>query len=101
MKMDQLLSKVSEYAVMVLAPKAQSWASKFIIGSAPVAVAAKAEGFIRMIGAVDESGEVNIEMVKAVVLSGFKTAGHVDLFGGLLGFDPADAEEFFAWLERG
>ena len=101
MKMDQLISKVSEYAVTVLSPKAKSWASKFVIGSAPVAMAAKADGFIRMIGAVDESGEVNIEMLKGVVLSGFKTAGHVDLFGGLLGFDPSDAEDFFKWIERG
>ena len=101
MKMDQLISKVSEYAVTVLSPKAKNWASKFIIGGAPVAIAAKADAFIRMIGAVDESGEVNIEMVKGVLLSGFKTAGHIDLFGGLLGFDPSDAEDFFKWLEQG
>ena len=100
MKMDQLISKVSEYAVTVLSPKVKNWASKFVIGSAPVAMATKADGFIRMIGAVDESGEVNIEMLKGVVLSGFKTAGHVDLFGGLLGFDPSDAEDFFKWLEQ-
>lgn len=100
MKMDQLISKFSEYAVTVLSPKAKNWASKFVIGSAPVAMAAKADGFIRMIGAVDESGDVNIEMLKGVVLSGFKTAGHIDLFGGLLGFDPSDAEDFFKWLQQ-
>ena len=46
MKMDQLISKVSEYAVTVLSPKAKNWASKFVIGSAPVAMAPKADGFI-------------------------------------------------------
>lgn len=100
MKLATLLEKINEYSVTVLASKAKTWPAKFMIGAGTVAMANKAEDFIRATGLVDEDGDVDIATLHKFVAAGFKTAGHVDLFGGILGFDPEDAEDFFMYLNR-
>ena len=100
MKLSTLLEKLNEYSITVLACKAKTWPAKFMIGAGTVAMAKKAEDFIRATELVDEEHNVDIPTLHHLVDAGFKAAGHVDLFGGILGFDPSDAEEFFIWIDR-
>ena len=98
MKLELFLDKINEYAVNVLSAKAKSWPAKFMIGAGVVAMRQKASEFIRAAGLVSTEGDVDISSLHNIVSSGFKTAGHVDLFGGVLGFDPEDAEDFFSYI---
>ena len=100
MKLDELEQKVNSYALTVLAPKAQSWSARFAIGAGSVAMKDKVGSFVRMAGAMREDGEVDMDVLHRVVMAGFETAGHVDLYGGIVGFDPQDAEELFSYLGR-
>lgn len=98
MKLELFLDKINEYAVNVLSTKAKSWPAKFMIGAGVVAMRQKASEFIRAAGLVSAEGDIDISSLHNIVSSGFKTAGHVDLFGGVLGFDPEDAEDFFSYI---
>ena len=98
MKLELFLDKINEYAVNVLSTKAKSWPAKFMIGAGVVAMRQKASEFIRATGLVSAEGDIDIPSLHNIVSSGFKTAGHVDLFGGVLGFDPEDAEDFFSYI---
>ena len=98
MKLELLLDKLNEYAVNVLSAKAKSWPAKFMIGAGVVAMRQKAREFISAAGLVSAEGDIDISSLHNIVSSGFKTAGHVDLFGGVLGFDPEDAEDFFSYI---
>lgn len=100
MQISDLIAKVREFAATVLVGKAKSWMTKFAIGAGMEAVADKAEGFIRATGTVAADGFVDIEKLHRIVTAGFGSAGHIDLLGGLLGFDPQDAEELFAYIEN-
>lgn len=98
MKLELFLDKINEYAVNVLAAKAKSWPAKFMLGAGAVAMRQKASDFISATGLVSAEGDVDISALHDIVSSGFKTAGHIDLFGGVLGFDPEDAEDFFSYV---
>jgi hypothetical protein len=98
MKLELFLDKINEYAVNVLAAKAKSWTAKFMLGAGAVAMRQKASDFISTTGLVNAEGEVDVASLHKIVSSGFKTAGHIDLFGGILGFDPEDAEDFFSYI---
>lgn len=98
MNTEELSAKVLEYARSVLAPKAKTWPAKFMIGAGSVSIARKAPSFALMAGAVSGDGTVDMPVLHEVVKSGFEAAGHLDLPGGLLGFDPQDAEDLFTWL---
>lgn len=98
MKLELFLDKINEYAVNVLAVKAKSWPAKFMIGAGAVAMRQKASDFIGATGLVNAEGNVDVPSLHNIVSSGFKTAGHIDLFGGVLGFDPEDAEDFFSYI---
>ena len=99
MKLELLLDKLNEYAVTVLAAKAKSWPAKFMLGAGAVAMRQKTSDFISATGLVSPEGDVDISLLHNIVSSGFKTAGHIDLFGGVLGFDPEDAEDFFSYIQ--
>lgn len=98
MKLEIFLDKINEYAVNVLATKAKSWPAKFMIGAGAVAMRQKASDFISATGLVNAEGNIDVSSLHNIVSSGFKTAGHIDLFGGVLGFDPEDAEDFFSYI---
>lgn len=97
MKIDMLSQKVGEYARGVLAPKTSEWTSRFALGAASVVAARRVPALVAAAGAVGPDGEVDVALLREVVKAGFEQAGHVDLFG-VLGFDPSDADDFFAWL---
>ena len=98
MKLELFLDKINEYAVNVLSSKAKSWPAKFMIGAGAVAMRQKASDFISAAGLVNADGDIDVSLLHNIVSSGFKTAGHIDLFGGILGFDPEDAEDFFSYI---
>ena len=98
MKLELFLDKINEYAVNVLSTKAKSWPAKFMIGAGAVAMRQKASEFIRAAGLVNAEDNIDVSSLHNIVSSGFKTAGHIDLFGGVLGFDPEDAEDFFSYI---
>lgn len=98
MKLELFLDKLNEYAVNVLAAKAKSWPAKFMLGAGAVAMRKKASDFISATGLVNAEGDIDVASLHNIVSSGFKTAGHIDLFGGVLGFDPEDAEDFFSYI---
>lgn len=94
MDIHQLEAKVSEYVATVMVPKAHSWQAKFALGAGARAMAGRLEPFVRAAGVVN-GDDVDVGALREIVLAGFRSAGHVDVFGGLLGFDPQDAEELF------
>lgn len=98
-QLNDLSSKVTEYAMTKLAPSAKSWGAKFAIGCFLPDVPQSVEKIARMSGSVDAAGSVDIDRLKTMIMSGFKTAGHVDLLGGMIGFDYSDAESLFSFLE--
>ena len=98
MNVETLSLKIGEYARSVLAAKASAWQTKFALGAASVVAAQKTPLLVAASGAVRPDGDVDLDALRAVVKAGFETAGHVDLLGGMLGFDPSDADEFFSWL---
>lgn len=98
MKIEQLIGKISEYSQTVLVCNAKSWAARFALGAGTEAMLGRADQFIRATGTVSGDGEVDIAALHRIVASGFKSAGHVDLFGGLIGFDPQDAEDLFSYI---
>lgn len=98
MNVETLSRKIGEYARTVLAQKASAWPSKFALGAASVVAEQRAPALVASAGAVRPDGEVDLEVLRAVVKAGFDAAGHVDLLGGMLGFDPSDADDFFSWL---
>lgn len=97
---NDLIGKLTQYSSNVLVAKAKSWPAKFAIGAGTEAMSSRAEPFIRATGAVMEDGTVDLESLHRIVMSGFKTAGHLDLFGGLIGFDTQDVDDLFAWIGR-
>lgn len=98
MTVEQLVGRISEYSQTVLLGKAKSWTAKFAIGAGTEVMLGKAERFISAAGVVGQDGEVDMAALHRIVTSGFKGAGHVDLFGGVIGFDPSDAEDLFSYL---
>lgn len=97
MELQALLGKVVEYSSSVLVVKAKSWASKFAIGAGTEALVPRAEAFIRASGTMD-GDNVDVAALRRIVMAGFNSAGHLDLMGGLLGFDPSDAEDLFKFI---
>lgn len=100
MKLDELEQKVNSYALTVLAPKAKSWSAKFALGAGSVGMKDRIGPFVEMTGAMREDGEIDMDVLHRVVMAGFQAAGHVDLFGGIVGFDPQDAEDLFTYLGK-
>lgn len=100
MHIDNLTDKLSEYVLAVLAPKAKSWSAKFALGAASESMRGRIRPFVGTTGAMAADGDVDMAELQRVVKAGFEAAGHVDLLGGMLGFDPQDAEDLFAWLGR-
>lgn len=100
MEIQALLGKLVDYSSSVLVVKARSWAAKFAIGAGTEALVPKADAFIRASGTMT-GDDVDVAALKRIVMSGFNAAGHLDLMGGLLGFDPADAEDLFKYVEGG
>lgn len=98
-KIDALVSKVSEYALTQLSPSAKGWLAKCLIGCALPDIPNHVRMVATMTKSVDESGMVDLDRLKTIVMSGFKNAGHLDLFNGAIGFDPPDAEDLFAFIE--
>lgn len=99
MKIDDLCGKVTEYAATKLLPSARGWGARAVIGGALPVI----PNYIRMIAkttmSVDETGMVDVERLKTMVVSGFKAAGHLDVFNGVVGFDVSDVENLFAFIE--
>lgn len=100
MKLDVLLSKTTEYALTVLAPKAKTWLARGAIGASVVPLTLKARGFIQMTGALGADDEVDIDTLHDTLVMGFKTAGKLEVLNGLLTFDVDDIEDLFAYLKR-
>lgn len=98
MQLNDLSARVCEYATTRLLPKAQGWLAKGAIGGFMPLVPGNLEKLARMTGTLDESGAVDVDQMKLIVTSGFKAAGHLDLLGGAIGFDPSDAEDLFRFL---
>ena len=100
MKLDQVLTKTTEYALTVLAPKAKSWTSKCIIGASIVPISTKARDFLNATGTLGADDEVNVDLLHDMMVMGFKTAGKCEVMNGLLVFDVDDVEELFTYLKR-
>lgn len=100
MQIQDLTSKIQQYAQTVLAKKANTWMSKFAIGAGTQAMIGKIEPFVRTTGTIDENGSVDVDALHDIVVCGFRSAGHLDLLGGMIGFDTQDVEDFYAWIRR-
>lgn len=101
MNINDLSTKVTEYAVSKLLPSTKTWLTKFAIGGFLPDIPANVEKLARMTNSVSPDGNVDVQRMKSVVMSGFNAAGRLDLLGGMLGFEPKDAEQLFDYiLER-
>lgn len=99
MKLDDLMTKIAEYGITVLAGKAKSTGAKMLIGSGTVIAVRKARAVIETAGLVDGAGEVDVDTLAEALRAGFKAAGKVSVLGGALGFDANDAEELIAYVQ--
>ena len=98
-KIDVLAAKVSEFAITRLSPSAKGWFAKYIIGCTIPDIPNHVHSIAKMTKSVDDNGMVDVDRLKSIVMSGFKNAGHLDLFNGAVGFDTDDAESLFAFIE--
>lgn len=100
MKLDDLMSKTVEFALTVLQGKAKSPLAKLTIGAGTVVMAKKLRPIVEGSGLVDTDGEVDMQTFEDAVRVGFKSAGKIDVLGGMLGFDEGDAEEWLQYLKK-
>ncbi|MGM9863780.1 MAG: hypothetical protein ACI305_05930 [Lepagella sp.] len=99
MTSEVLCTKVCEYATTILAPRAKSWTAKFAIGASIPMIRQKIPKMLSVFDVVGKDGEVDILRLETSVLGGFQSAGHLDLFGGVIGFDKEDAKALFDYLK--
>ena len=103
------VDKFNEYLVQyvqgVLIPEARRPMTKFmlgaLLGSGGVRLPEKVVEAMKMVGVVDEDGNIEVETLKNAIEGGFKTAGEVPLAALGIHLDRPEIDKFHRLLETG
>ena len=103
MTADNLITKLDDFVVSHVIPNCNSETSRYLSGFARPLLRATAKKMLGDIpdgiGLRDQDGNIDIDILKECVKSGFDAAGSVRLSGLLkLRFEQSDADAFFASL---
>lgn len=102
---DKFNEYLAQYVQGVLIPEARRPTTKFmlgaLLGSGCVRLSGGIVASLKMLGVIDEDGNIEVETLKNAIEGGFKTAGEVPLASLGIHLDRPEIDKFYRLLETG